>query len=175
MQKNVIFSQDHDTRRILLSLSAVTSPNTRPQACATHQPNVGLHPFTTRQRQQEVHLRSGKKGARASEFEIAIQWLIDAGLVYRINRVTSPTMPLKFYEDFSAFKLFTLDVGLMGAMVGNPPEDILIGESCFSEYKGAFTELLSSRKSCRKTSPSIITVQTTPASKLISSSRKAAG
>ena len=50
-------------------------------------------------------------------------------------------MPLKFYEDFSAFRLFTLDVGLMGAMVGNPPEDILIGESCFSEYKGAFTEL----------------------------------
>lgn len=82
-----------------------------------------------------------KKGARASEFEIAIQWLIDAGLVYRINRVTSPTLPLKFYEDFSAFKLFTLDVGLIGAMVDTPPEDILIGESCFSEYKGAFTEL----------------------------------
>lgn len=82
-----------------------------------------------------------KKGARASEFELAIQWLIDAGLVYRVNRVTTPSLPLKFYEDFSAFKLFTLDVGLMGAMVDTPPETILVGESCFSEYKGAFTEL----------------------------------
>ena len=82
-----------------------------------------------------------KKGARASEFELAIQWLIDAGLVYRVNRVTTPSLPLKFYEAFSAFKLFTLDVGLMGAMVDTPPETILVGESCFSEYKGAFTEL----------------------------------
>lgn len=82
-----------------------------------------------------------KKGARASEFEIAIQWLIDAGLVYRINRITTPSLPLKFYEDFSAFKLFILDVGLLGAMVDTPPENILVGESCFSEYKGAFTEL----------------------------------
>ena len=51
-----------------------------------------------------------KKGARASEFEKAIQWLIDAGLVYRVNRATAPIMPLKFYEDLSAFKLFILDV-----------------------------------------------------------------
>ena len=82
-----------------------------------------------------------KKGARASEFELAIQWLIDAGLVYRVNRVTTPSLPLKFYEDFSAFKLFTLDVGLMGAMADTPPENILVGDSCFSEYKGAFSEL----------------------------------
>ncbi len=82
-----------------------------------------------------------KKGSRASEFEMAIQWLIDAGIVYRINRITSPSLPLKFYEDFSAFKLFTLDVGLMGAMADTPPENILIGNAYFNEYKGAFTEL----------------------------------
>lgn len=82
-----------------------------------------------------------KKGGRASEFELAIQWLIDAGLVYRVNRITSPSIPLKFYEDISAFKLFTLDVGLMGAMVDTPPENVLIGDSQFREYKGAFTEL----------------------------------
>lgn len=82
-----------------------------------------------------------KKGARASEFELAIQWLIDAGLAYRISRVTSPSLPLKFYEDFSAFKLFTLDVGLMGAMAYTPPEGILIGNDYFNEYKGTFTEL----------------------------------
>lgn len=82
-----------------------------------------------------------KKGARASEFEKAIQWLIDAGLVYRINRATAPIMPLKFYEDLSAFKLFILDVGLMGAMTDTPAEAIIIGDNIFREYKGAFTEL----------------------------------
>ena len=82
-----------------------------------------------------------KKGARASEFEIAIQWLLDAGLVYRVHRATSPTMPLKFYEEQSAFKLFMLDVGLMGAMTDTPAEAIIIGDNIFREYKGAFTEL----------------------------------
>lgn len=82
-----------------------------------------------------------KKGARASEFEMAIQWLIDAGLVYRIYRTSSPTLPLKFYEDQSAFKLFTLDVGLMGAMTAMPAEHILVSNIQKSEYKGTFTEL----------------------------------
>lgn len=82
-----------------------------------------------------------RKGARAVEFEIAIQWLIDAGLVYRVHRASSPAMPLKFYEELATFKLFTLDVGLMGAMTGTPAEAILIGDQIFHEYKGAFTEL----------------------------------
>lgn len=82
-----------------------------------------------------------KKGARATEFEIAIQWLLDAGLIYKVNRVKEPKMPLKFYEDISAFKLFMLDVGLMGAMADTPADSVLIGENIFSEYKGAFSEL----------------------------------
>ncbi len=82
-----------------------------------------------------------RKGARASEFEIAIQWLIDAGLVYRVHRSTAPIIPLKFYEELSVFKLFMLDVGLMGAMTDTPAETIIIGDSIFREYKGAFTEL----------------------------------
>lgn len=82
-----------------------------------------------------------KKSARASEFEMAIQWLIDAGLAYRVMRVRSPRMPLKFYEDMNAFKLFMLDVGLMGAMADTPADDMLIGDGVFSEYKGAFSEL----------------------------------
>lgn len=82
-----------------------------------------------------------RKGARASEFELAIQWLLDAGLAYRIHRASSPTLPLKFYEDTSAFKLFMLDVGLMGAMADTPAADILIGNNAFTEYKGALTEL----------------------------------
>ena len=82
-----------------------------------------------------------KKGARAAAFEVAIQWLVDAGLVYKICRTTAVKMPLKFYEDFNAFKLFLLDVGLMGAMVDTPASAVLVGNEIFSEYKGAFTEL----------------------------------
>lgn len=81
-----------------------------------------------------------KKGGRATEFELAIQWLIDAGLVYRIHRVTAPLKPLKFYEDTAAFKLFILDVGLMGAMADIDSKDILVGDNMLREYKGAFTE-----------------------------------
>lgn len=82
-----------------------------------------------------------KKGARASEFEMAIQWLKDAGLVYQVNRVSMPGMPLKFYAENTVFKLFVLDVGLMGAMVDAPAESVLVADTLFKEYKGAFTEL----------------------------------
>ena len=57
-----------------------------------------------------------RSGARAKDFEMAIQWLVDAGLTYRISRVREVGMPLKFYEDLNAFKLFLLDVGLLGAL-----------------------------------------------------------
>lgn len=82
-----------------------------------------------------------KKSARAADFELAIQWLMDAGLVYKVQRVNAPRLPFKFYEDQNAFKLFILDVGLMGAMVDASAESMLVGDSVFSEYKGAFTEL----------------------------------
>ena len=82
-----------------------------------------------------------KKGARAKEFELAIQWLVDCGLVYKIPRTAKVAMPDRFHEDFSAFKLYLLDVGLFGAMVNAPASEILIGSNIFSEYKGTFTEL----------------------------------
>lgn len=82
-----------------------------------------------------------KKSARANDFEIAIQWLIDSGLVSKVNRVSTPHAPLKFYAELDAFKLFMLDVGLMGAMVEASAESMLVGNQIFSEYKGAFTEL----------------------------------
>lgn len=82
-----------------------------------------------------------KQGARAATFEVALQWLQDAGLVYRVNRVNAVKMPLKFYEEFGAFKLFMLDVGLLGAMVDAPAASVLVKDNVFSEYKGAFTEL----------------------------------
>ena len=81
-----------------------------------------------------------RKGARANDFEIAIQWLVDSGLVHKVHRITKPVVPLKFYEDMSSFKLFLLDCGLLGALSETPPEQVLIGDNVFEEYKGAFTE-----------------------------------
>ena len=81
-----------------------------------------------------------KEGARAKDFELAIEWLIDAGLIYKVSRVKKAGIPLSAYEDFSAFKLFLLDTGLMGAMSGLPPQALLEGNVLFSDYKGAITE-----------------------------------
>ncbi len=81
-----------------------------------------------------------KKGGRAKEFEVAIQWLIDAGLIHKVNKCSKPELPLKFYEDFSAFKLYLCDCGLMGAMADTAARDVLLGDAIFTEYKGAFTE-----------------------------------
>lgn len=81
-----------------------------------------------------------KPGGRAKDFEVAIQWLLDAGLVYKAERVQQPKMPLKFYVDIAAFKLFLLDCGLLGAMSETPPEKLLVAENGMEESKGAFTE-----------------------------------
>lgn len=81
-----------------------------------------------------------KKGSRAAEYENAIQWLIDSGMVYKVPRLSKFDLPIKFYIDKDSFKLFVLDVGLLGAMSQIPPSLILIGNSVFSDYKGAFTE-----------------------------------
>lgn len=81
-----------------------------------------------------------KPGGRAKDFEVAIQWLMDAGLVYKAEKVNEVKMPLKFYVDISCFKLFLLDCGLLGAMSETPPEKLLVAENGMEESKGAFTE-----------------------------------
>lgn len=81
-----------------------------------------------------------KKGARANDFEIAIQWLVDAGIAIKVRRVNSGLPPLKFYEDMDAFKLYLLDCGLFGAMVEVDAKQVITGDNIFREYKGAFTE-----------------------------------
>lgn len=81
-----------------------------------------------------------KKGSRANDFEIAIQWLVDAGVVIKVQRVNSGIQPLKFYEDMDAFKLYLLDCGLFGAMVEADASQVITGDNVFREYKGAFTE-----------------------------------
>lgn len=81
-----------------------------------------------------------KPGGRAKDFEVAIQWLMDAGLVYRSDRVTQTKMPLKYYVDIASFKLFMLDCGLLGALSETPAENLLMADNGMEEAKGAFTE-----------------------------------
>lgn len=81
-----------------------------------------------------------KPGARMKDYEIAIEWLLDCGLITKVYRVSKPAMPLKAYVDFSSFKLYMLDVGLLGAMSDLDAESILEGNDIFVEFKGALTE-----------------------------------
>lgn len=81
-----------------------------------------------------------RKGARANDFELSIQWLVNAGLLYKIPRCTKPELPLAVYEDLSAFKLYMVDLGLMGAMIQTDPAQVLIKNDIFKEYKGGLTE-----------------------------------
>lgn len=80
-----------------------------------------------------------KQGARAKDYELAIQWLIDAGLVYKVNRVKLLSVPLKVHEDISAFKLYLLDIGLLGALSQIPPAMLLVSNVA-NTAKGDFTE-----------------------------------
>ena len=81
-----------------------------------------------------------REGARAKEYETAIMWLSDCGLVHKVSRINAPNIPLKAYEDLKAFKLFIVDVGLLGAMVGLNQRTLLNGNEFFTEFKGALTE-----------------------------------
>lgn len=81
-----------------------------------------------------------RSGARAREYELALTWLCDYGAAFRVHRVSKPALPLKAYEDLSAFKLFLLDVGLLAALSGLDAKSILDGNDIFSEFKGALTE-----------------------------------
>ena len=81
-----------------------------------------------------------RPGARARDFEEAIQWLIDYGAVAKVPRVAALRMPLVSYEDLGAFKLFCSDVGLLGVLSGLEPALVVDGSRLFTEFKGALTE-----------------------------------
>ncbi len=81
-----------------------------------------------------------KEGARAKEFEMALAWLVDSGLAYRVNRATKPAIPLIAYQDLNAFKLFMVDVGLLSAMGRIEAKTLIDGSQIFQEFKGALTE-----------------------------------
>ena len=81
-----------------------------------------------------------REGARAKDYETAIMWLSDCGLIHKVSRVNTIGIPLKAYEDLKAFKLFVLDVGLLSCMTGLSQRTLLDGNQLFVEFKGALTE-----------------------------------
>ena len=81
-----------------------------------------------------------REGSRAKDYELALLWLQDCGLVHKITRTNAAKIPLKAYEDLKSFKLFMLDVGLLCCMTGIAPRTILEGNSLFVEFKGSLTE-----------------------------------
>lgn len=81
-----------------------------------------------------------REGARAKDYETAIMWLSDCGLVHKISRVNCANIPLKAYEDLKAFKLFLVDVGLLSCMAGLGQRTLLDNNDLFTEFKGALTE-----------------------------------
>lgn len=81
-----------------------------------------------------------REGARAKDYETALMWLSDCGLVHKISRVNGVGIPLRAYEDLKAFKLFVVDIGLLGCMAGLRQRTLLDGDGLFTEFKGALTE-----------------------------------
>jgi predicted AAA+ superfamily ATPase len=81
-----------------------------------------------------------KDGARAKDFELAIQWLCDAGLLHKVYSVSKPALPLAAYRELSAFKLYHNDIALLAAMANLNPKTIVEGDAVFTEFKGALTE-----------------------------------
>ena len=81
-----------------------------------------------------------KDGARAKDYEVAIMWLIDCGLIHKVTRINGAGVPLRAYEDLKAFKLFMLDIGLLGCMAGLDQKTLLEGNNLFIEFKGALSE-----------------------------------
>ncbi len=81
-----------------------------------------------------------RKGARATQYEEAIEWLVDSGLLYKVSRVSRPALPLSIYEELNIFKLYTLDVGLLGAMANTDSSQILIKSDLVAEFNGGLAE-----------------------------------
>ncbi len=81
-----------------------------------------------------------RKGARATQYEEAIEWLVDSGLLYKVPRVSRPALPLSIYEELNIFKLYTLDVGLLGAMANTDSSQILIKSDLIADFNGGLAE-----------------------------------
>ena len=142
--KKYIETQDVDLvrevqREILDAYEHDIAKHTKPQVARIHQVWESI-PVQLARENKKFIFGAVRKGGRAADFETAIQWLVDAGLVYKVEKTKEPVMPLKFYADSSAFKLYMLDCGLLACMSEANPNAMLLGTNAFTEFKGAFTE-----------------------------------
>ena len=111
-------------------------------------PVITFHILSSKDTIPQVQKKENKKfiyglvreGARAKDYETALLWLSDCGLVHKVSRVNTVGIPLRAYEDLKAFKLFVVDVGLLGCMAGLRQRTLLDGNDLFVEFKGALTE-----------------------------------
>ena len=115
------------------------------QACSDgrHSPHpygVGWNPSQLAKENKKFIYSVLREGARAKDFELAIQWLIDCGLCCKVGRVTKGAVPLKAYQDIPAFNCNLVDVGLLAAMTDLDAKTLLKGNAIFTEFKGALTE-----------------------------------
>jgi predicted AAA+ superfamily ATPase len=101
---------------------------------------MGFHTRASGKGKQKIYFFCSQKGARGREYENALTWIEDAGLIHRACAVESAKHPLKHYADTSCFKVYALDVGLLGAIARSPVELLAQGERLFNEYEGAFVE-----------------------------------
>lgn len=126
-------------REILETYSHDMAKHSKTQIQRIHQVWQSI-PAQLSRENKKFFYGSLRKGARAKDFELALQWLVDAGLVYRVERCKKPVHPLKFYADDSAFKLYMLDCGLLACMSEANPNMLLLNDNAFVEFKGAFAE-----------------------------------
>lgn len=134
----------HEVRRIQNNILAVYDSNFAKHAPIEVVPRIRMAwnslPNHLSHENKKFIYGTIKHGSRAKDFELALQWLIDSGLVIKVNRTKTGQMPLNAFEDTSAFKLFALDVGLLSAMNRTQADTLLRGNELFTTYKGALTE-----------------------------------
>ncbi len=129
IQKQILFAYEHDFSK---------------HVPATQIPRIKMiweHiPAQLSKENKKFFFAHLKKGARAKEFEIALEWLVDSGLIHRIYRITKPGLPLSTYKDYKSFKVFFIDVGLLSALSDLDYRIILQDDKIFKEFKGALSE-----------------------------------
>ncbi len=129
LQENIIISYEHD-----FSKHASSTTSERIRALWNSIPSQ-----LAKENKKFIY-GAIKHGARAREYEEAVNWMRDSGLIYKINRISKPGLPIKAYEDLEAFKLYILDIGLLGALSNLSQKTIIEDNQIFTEFKGALTE-----------------------------------
>lgn len=129
LQENIIISYEHDFSK---HASSTTSERIRALWNSI--------PLQLAKENKKFIYGAIKHGARAREYEEAVNWMRDSGLIYKINRISKPGLPIKAYENLEAFKLYILDIGLLGALSNLSQKTIIEDNQIFTEFKGALTE-----------------------------------